>query len=246
MSPVSACASKWIIETRPKPRCRATPVASGSAIEWSPPRTSGTAPGRGDGVHRLLEVGQRALDLARRHLDVAGVDHGEVLERVDPQGQCGRDPSWPQVVGLPDRLRAEAGAGAVAGAAVERCPTTTTSARAERLGVVQIDPVDAEEGDVGAELGAVPRHDAGRVLPLAPRTAVRGQQVEERHGVEGLGAEHAGARPGAGGEQLEGDDRVDRGLPDHALGAVLAPSTTRCRPRGTGTSRAAGRPCRCR
>ena len=45
MSPVSACASKWIIDTLPKPRCRATPVASGSAIEWSPPSTSGIGAG---------------------------------------------------------------------------------------------------------------------------------------------------------------------------------------------------------
>jgi hypothetical protein len=44
MSPVSACASKWIIETRPAPRCWATPAASGQAMVWSPPSTSGTAP----------------------------------------------------------------------------------------------------------------------------------------------------------------------------------------------------------
>ena len=33
--------------------------------------------------------------------------------------------------------------------------------------------------------------------------------------------EHAGAGPGAARDQLERDDRVDRGLPDHALVAVL-------------------------
>jgi hypothetical protein len=43
-SPVSACASKWIIDTRPQPTCRATPVASGNAIVWSPPRMTGIAP----------------------------------------------------------------------------------------------------------------------------------------------------------------------------------------------------------
>ena len=46
MSPVSACASKWIIETRPWPRCCATPAASGQATVWSPPRVSGMAPVR--------------------------------------------------------------------------------------------------------------------------------------------------------------------------------------------------------
>src|SRR4051794_5970304 len=55
-----------------------------------------------------------------------------------------------------------------------------------------------------------------------PWAAVLGQQLEERDRVEGLGAEHPGAGPGAAGEQLEGDDGVDRGLPDHALVSVLA------------------------
>ena len=32
VSPVSACASKWISETRPQPTCRAVPVASGSVM----------------------------------------------------------------------------------------------------------------------------------------------------------------------------------------------------------------------
>src|SRR6478735_11330435 len=54
-----------------------------------------------------------------------------------------------------------------------------------------------------------------------PRAAVRRQQVEERDGVEGLGAEDAGALPGAAREQLQRHDRVDRRLPDDALVAVL-------------------------
>ena len=34
MSPVSACASKWIIEMRPWPSTLATPFASGNVTEW--------------------------------------------------------------------------------------------------------------------------------------------------------------------------------------------------------------------
>lgn len=34
------------MDTRPNPKCRATPVASGSAIVWSPPSTTGIAPVR--------------------------------------------------------------------------------------------------------------------------------------------------------------------------------------------------------
>ena len=85
MSPVSACASKWIIDTRPKPRCRATPVASGSAIEWSPPSTKGIAPDAAIVCTASSTAPQRLLDLTRRHLDVTGVDDRHVLERVDPQ-----------------------------------------------------------------------------------------------------------------------------------------------------------------
>ena len=46
MSPVSACASKWIIEIRPWPSTLATPLASGKVTEWSPPRMTGMAPER--------------------------------------------------------------------------------------------------------------------------------------------------------------------------------------------------------
>ena len=42
--PVSACASKWMRETRPQPSARATPVAFGHVTVWSPPSTTGIAP----------------------------------------------------------------------------------------------------------------------------------------------------------------------------------------------------------
>src|ERR1700724_3016696 len=46
VSAVSAWASKWTTDTRPHPTCRATPVTSGRAMVWSPPRTTGTEPAR--------------------------------------------------------------------------------------------------------------------------------------------------------------------------------------------------------
>ena len=60
-----------------------------------------------------------------------------------------------------------------------------------------------------------------------PRGAVAlglgcGEQVEEGLRRQGLGPEHAAARPGAVGQELQRDDGVDRGLPDHALRAVVA------------------------
>ena len=161
MSPVSACASKWIIETLPKPWCRATPVASGRAIEWSPPSTSGTAPADGDGVHRLLEGTERALDLTGRHLDVAGVAPragraarrpaapGAAGTRRGPGSRCCRIACGPKRV--PGRCEVPPSKGA---------PTTTTSASARAARVGQVDRVDAQERDVRAELRAVPCHGA--------------------------------------------------------------------------------------
>src|SRR4051794_12409024 len=55
-----------------------------------------------------------------------------------------------------------------------------------------------------------------------PGAAVLRQPLEGRHRVQRLRSEHARAAPRPAGQQLERDDRVDRGLPDHALVAVLA------------------------
>ena len=63
-----------------------------------------------------------------------------------------------QVVGLPDGHRAEAGAGPVRGAAVERRADDDDVGRGQGFGIVHVDGRDAQEGDVGTELGAVPRH----------------------------------------------------------------------------------------
>ena len=93
MSPVSACASKWIIEIRPWPRTFATPLASGKAIEWSPPRTTGIAPARVTFSTAASSAGQRHLDVAGVHLDVPGVDHPQVGQAVGAQGEDGREPS---------------------------------------------------------------------------------------------------------------------------------------------------------
>ena len=122
-------------------------------------------PGRGDGVHRVLEGVQRPLDLARRHLDVAHVDHGEVLERVDAEREVGPRAVLGQVVGLPDRRSARSGCpGRCDVPPSNGAPTTTTSAAASAAASSTSTGRDAEEGDVGTELGAVPGHG---VLPIS-------------------------------------------------------------------------------
>src|SRR6476646_3051694 len=63
---------------------------------------------------------------------------------------------------------------------------------------------------------------AGIALHDAVRLAVAGEELEERVRRERLRAEDARPLPGACGEQLERDHRVDRGLQDDGLMAVLA------------------------
>src|SRR5579862_6906519 len=61
----------------------------------------------------------------------------------------------------------------------------------------------------------------GRPLLGGPRRAIASNEVKERTGRHCLGTEDTSARPGARVDQLQRDHRVDRGLPDHGLGAVL-------------------------
>jgi hypothetical protein len=65
-------------------------------------------------------------------------------------------------------------------------------------------------------LGGRVSAEGGR-LPASVRRAEPREALQERAWREGLGAEHAGAAPGALVEQLERDDGVDRGLPDDRL-----------------------------
>ena len=104
-SAVSACASKCTRPRRPQPWWRATAVADGHVIEWSPPITTGTAPAASDGRDLGLDVGVRALGLAVRAPRVAGVDDVEPLPQLHTQVEVVRA----RVVrGRPQRPRAEA------------------------------------------------------------------------------------------------------------------------------------------
>ena len=260
MSPVSAWASKWIIETRPWPRTFATPLASGKAIEWSPPRTTGMAPARVTRSTAASSLGSDALDVAGVHLDVAGVDDPEVDEAVGAQRQRRARAVVRQVVGHPDRLRTEPGAGPVRGAAVERCAEDHDVGVGIRALVVEVAAVHAEEGEVRAVLLPVARHGSN-LVPLRAMgisglpcpTASRSPPAWAPPAGRGTGTASKASgpstplpAPGAVGEQLEGDDGVDGGLPDDALGAVLAHRLLVVGHVEEVGAAAAGRPCRCR
>jgi len=105
--PVSAWASKWMTETRPQPTARATPVTSGRAMVWSPPRITGTAPERAHALDGVFESFQGPLDLTGRHLHVADVDHAQFEEGIDAQGQVGTPAVMGQVIGDANGLRSE-------------------------------------------------------------------------------------------------------------------------------------------
>ncbi len=127
--------------------------------------------GRRHGVDRLLERRVGHLDLPRRHLDVAGVDDAQVLERVDAQRQVRPGAVVGEVVGAAHGRRSEAGAGPVRGARVERRPDDDHVGVGVRRRLVEIGGGHAEEGDVRAELGAVPRHDRPSLSRDSPTSA---------------------------------------------------------------------------
>ena len=182
MSPVSACASKWIIETRPCPRTLATPLASGYAMEWSPPSTIGYGARPGHLLDGCLERRQCLLDVAGVHLDVAGVDDREVDQAVRAKGQARPGAVVREVVGHPDRHRPEPRARAVGGAAVEGRPEDHDVCVGIGPGVVQVAAGHAEEGDVRAELRAVARHGSdphsANVVSWRPRARLRSRSPD--------------------------------------------------------------------
>ena len=117
---------------------------------------------RGHRVDRLLQVAHRPGGVAGEQLDVARVVDPQVLQRVDAQRERRPRPVVRQVAGLPDVLRPEPGAGPVRGAAVERRAQDHYVGVGVRIRRRPVAAVDAEEGDVRAELGSVAGH--GRSL----------------------------------------------------------------------------------
>jgi len=96
--------------------------------------------------HGVFQPLQRLLGLARRHEHIAGVGHAQLGQRVHAQREVRPRGVVRQVVGDPDRLRAEPGSRPVRGAAVERRAQEHHVVPVER---VEFRPGHPEEGDVG-------------------------------------------------------------------------------------------------
>src|SRR5271165_5084693 len=101
-----------------------------------------------------------------------------------------------------------------AATAVGRHAPNARARTARRLGNDIARPLTATEGKDRTE-------SARRPFVDSPGRPAAVQEVEERLGWKRLGAEQPDARPGARGDELEGEDGVDRRLPDDRLGAVL-------------------------
>ena len=116
-SAVSACASKWIMTTLPKPWWSATATPAGQVIEWSPPMMTGMMPRLVISRTRFVDGGLRQLPHAVADDRVAVVDDLEVVEDLDLQVEV----VGAGVVGAgAHRPRAEAGARTVGGVVVPR------------------------------------------------------------------------------------------------------------------------------
>jgi hypothetical protein len=66
-----------------------------------------------------------------------------------------------------------------------------------------------------------PGASGGSALLHGPRGTAGAQEIEKRQWWQRLGPQDPDARPLTGGNEFEGQDRVDSCLPHHRLGAVL-------------------------
>jgi hypothetical protein len=132
VSPVSACASKWISE--------------GDGVVAA--QDDGDRARRRDREHGGLEPPQRFLGVPGWHQHVAGVRHAQVGQRVHAEREVRPGPVVRQVVGGPDRLRAEPGSRPVRGAAVER-RADEHDIKSEPVERTEFGPRHPEERDVG-------------------------------------------------------------------------------------------------
>ena len=146
VSHVSRWASKCTSATGPCLRC--IDRRSGRTTVWSPPMLTSDAGPLEHLVRPTLDLGDRLHDVERVARDVAGVGALEERERLHLVDRMELRPEHPR--GLPDRARAEPGAGTEAHAGVERDPEDRDVATVEV----------AELGESDERRGArVPGHD---------------------------------------------------------------------------------------
>ena len=147
----------------------ANPRMVGKPMEWSPPSTIGMTPFSRDVRHRLADLVERLLQVARDGEHVTDVDDVELLAEVDAGFVVVRAE---QVRRAPDALRPEPGAGPVGGTGIQRY------AEDRDLGVVDlVDVLDERALQEGAAL-------AGEVRLLAADERRDGAVVDGGGGLE--------------------------------------------------------------
>ncbi len=109
-------------------------------------------------LDRSLQGTERAFDVPWGHFDIARIEHPQVLERVDPQGERWPRPVMTQIVRGPDCLRTKTRAGTMRRAAIEGRAENYDVRAGIRARVGQVAARHPEEGDVGTELSAVAGH----------------------------------------------------------------------------------------
>jgi hypothetical protein len=100
--------------------------------------------------HGFLEPPQGQLGVARRHLHVTGIGDAEFHQRVDAQREVRAGAVVRQVIGEPDRLRAEPGTGPVRGSPVKRRPDDHDVGAGPPGRIRQICPWHAKKRGIGS------------------------------------------------------------------------------------------------
>ena len=106
----------------------------------------------------VLEVVQRQALLHARHLDVASVQHPEVLQRIDPEGEVRARRIVRQVVGGPDHLWTEPSPTSIRRTGVVGRSDDDRVRAFEGLRLIKVAALDPEKCDVGPEHASHPWH----------------------------------------------------------------------------------------
>ena len=164
-------------------RARRAASRTGVESEWSPPSTIGHRTRAQDLGHGAAQRRVRPGQVRRANVDVAVVDDVELRVRVDPELHVRPRDRKRDVLGIPDRARAEPRARAVAHALVER---------------------RADDRDVGALQAGGVRAQAGRA-----RTSARHRRSPLRRG----GWAACGARRSCARAIIRGWNRSSSSIP---------------------------------
>jgi hypothetical protein len=112
----------------------------------------------GDALNNSFEIGAGSGSIAAEHLDIARIDDSDIPQTIDAHRERWPGPVMRQVARRPHCARAQSCPAAIGRAPVERRTNDDDIGTRKARRVVEIATIDAEEGEIWTELGAVTSH----------------------------------------------------------------------------------------